>query len=64
MARPGGSGEDDGALLSLVARADGGAYLLALDARDMRELGRAVLPFPVPYRFHGAFVPAAAGAQS
>ena len=58
--RPGATAEDDGVVLSLVARGDGGAFLLALDGRTFQEVGRAVLPFAVPYRFHGTFVPSAA----
>ena len=36
--------------------AEGTSFLLALDATSMKELGRARLPYAVPYRFHGAFV--------
>ena len=52
--RPGGTREDDGALLSVVL--DAGrrtSFLLALDARDMTELGRAAVPHHIPFGFHG-----------
>ncbi|KAH8902319.1 hypothetical protein BR93DRAFT_260731 [Coniochaeta sp. PMI_546] len=55
VARPGGTAEDDGVLLVVVL--DGHArnsYLLCLDARTMKELGRAVVPVAVGLGFHGA----------
>ena len=59
VGRPGASDEDedDGVLLSVVL--DGTAassYLLCLDARTMRELGRAEVGFAVGFGFHGAHV--------
>jgi carotenoid cleavage dioxygenase-like enzyme len=52
--RPGGSGEDDGVLLSVVfdARAKT-SYLLVLDARDLTEIARASVPHHIPFGFHG-----------
>lgn len=47
--------EDDGVLLSVVL--DGvkrTSYLLCLDAKTMRELGRADVGFPLGLGFHGA----------
>lgn len=52
--RPGGVKEDDGVLLSVVL--DGfsrTSYLLCLDARTMREMGRAEMDFAVGFGFHG-----------
>lgn len=57
VARPGATEEDDGVVLSVVV--DGGlerSYLLCLDARDMRELGRAEVGFAIGAGFHGAHV--------
>lgn len=56
---PGVAAEDAGVLLAPLMCADGSSWLLALDATSMQELGRARLPFAVPYRFHGCFMPAA-----
>jgi carlactone synthase/all-trans-10'-apo-beta-carotenal 13,14-cleaving dioxygenase len=50
--------EDDGVVLSLVADAAGGSFLLVLDAGSFTELARAQLPHGVPYGFHGTFIPA------
>ena len=54
VARPGGTEEDDGVLLSVVL--DGvnkSSYLLCLDARSMVEVGRAEVGIPVALGFHG-----------
>jgi carotenoid cleavage dioxygenase-like enzyme len=57
---PDRSGEDHGVLLSVVLDAPAArSFLLVLDARDLRELARAVLPQPVMIGFHGTFVPPA-----
>lgn len=58
VARPvsdGGSGEeDDGVLLSLVLDGLGKtSYLVCLDAKTMRELGRSDMGFAVGMGFHG-----------
>ncbi|OLN86317.1 Beta,beta-carotene 15,15'-dioxygenase [Colletotrichum chlorophyti] len=50
--------EDDGVILSVVL--DGTAqtsYLLCLDAKTMKELGRAECDFPVGIGFHGIHAP-------
>ncbi|KAK0615169.1 carotenoid oxygenase [Bombardia bombarda] len=55
--RPGGTEEDDGALLSVVL--DGHnrtSYLLCLDAKTMTELGRGEVGFAVGFGFHGTHV--------
>ncbi|KAF2624929.1 beta,beta-carotene 9',10'-dioxygenase [Macroventuria anomochaeta] len=56
VADPEGKAEDDGVLLTVVL--DGyveRSYLLVLRARDLMELGRAEVPGPVAFGFHGAF---------
>ena len=58
MRDPEGGGEDEGVLLSVVL--DGfreRSYLLCLDARTMREVGRADLGAVVGFGFHGIHVP-------
>lgn len=60
VGRPGASDEDDGVLLSVVL--DGTAqtsYLVCLDARTMKEVGRAECEFAVGLGFHGIHAPAA-----
>lgn len=60
MARPGGTDEDDGWLLSYVSdRAAGRSELVILDARDMTEqpVARVLLPARVPAGFHGNWIP-------
>ncbi|PKS07421.1 hypothetical protein jhhlp_006024 [Lomentospora prolificans] len=57
---PNGISEDDGVLLSVVL--DGlnqQSYLLCLDARTMKELGRAECEFAVGFGFHGRHAKAA-----
>jgi torulene dioxygenase len=56
VADPEGKEEDDGVLLTVVL--DGyveRSYLLVLRARDLSEMGRAEVPGPVAFGFHGAF---------
>lgn len=56
--RPDGVEEDDGVLLSVVL--DGHAeksYLVCLDARTMREMGRAEMEFAVGFGLHGMHSP-------
>ncbi|KAJ4985741.1 Beta,beta-carotene 15,15'-dioxygenase [Stagonosporopsis vannaccii] len=56
IADPEGKAEDDGVLLTVVL--DGfveRSYLLVLKANDLTELGRAEVPGPVAFGFHGAF---------
>jgi carotenoid cleavage dioxygenase-like enzyme len=56
VARPGGQGEDDGVVLSLVLDAGSGrSFLLVLDAATLDELARAALPHHVPFGIHGQF---------
>ena len=56
IADPEGKAEDDGVLLTVVL--DGyveRSYLLVLNAKDLMEIGRAEVPGPVAFGFHGAF---------
>ena len=57
--RPGAAAEDDGVVLAAVAEAGGGCALVVLDAATLAPLCRARLPGPLPFGFHGTFVPAA-----
>jgi len=53
---PGGTTEDDGLLLSIVLDGKGvHSFVLVLDAKTMKELGRASVPHVIPYGFHGNF---------
>ena len=60
VASPDRRDEDDGVLLSVVLdHASEGSFLLALNARNLRELGRAAAPQRIPLGFHSQHVPAA-----
>ncbi|KAI9802142.1 MAG: hypothetical protein M1833_002063 [Piccolia ochrophora] len=55
---PEGKQEDDGVVLSVVLDGmKGQSYLLCLDARTMREMGRAEVGSAVGFGFHGVHVP-------
>lgn len=49
--------EDDGVILSVVItpNKDKSTFLLVLDAKTFKELGKAVVPVNIPYGFHGTF---------
>jgi beta,beta-carotene 9',10'-dioxygenase len=50
--------EDAGVLLSVVLdRTVGTSFLLALDATDLSEIGRARVPHHIPFGFHGNYFP-------
>ncbi|KAL4929121.1 carotenoid oxygenase family protein [Aspergillus undulatus] len=54
---PEGEDEDDGVLLSVVLDGfSGNSYLLVLDARGMKEVGRASVHGVVAFGFHGLHV--------
>ncbi|KAJ8606108.1 hypothetical protein MRB53_041184 [Persea americana] len=54
VARPGGSAEDDGVLMTVVLDGrKGTSYLLVLDARNLSEVGRAECDVAVGFGFHG-----------
>ena len=56
VARPGGTDEDDGVLLSVVLdAAAGSSYVVVLDARTLEECARAAVPHHIPFGFHGIF---------
>lgn len=56
VAEPGATEEDRGVVLSVVLDpAAGRSELLVLDAATFAELGRAEVPHPVPFGFHGQF---------
>ncbi|KAI9730067.1 MAG: hypothetical protein M1834_006059 [Cirrosporium novae-zelandiae] len=56
--------EDDGILLSVVLDGNKGtSYLLCLDAKTMREVGRAECEWAVAFGFHGTFVPEFGGRE-
>ncbi len=58
VARPGGMGEDDGVLLSVVLDGKTGrSFLLVLDAISLSEVARAVVPHHIPFGFHGNHFP-------
>lgn len=52
-------GEDAGYILSVILDGDKGtSYLLCLDAKTMKEVGRAECDVPVGFGFHGSHLPA------
>ena len=54
--RPGGEGEDDGIVLSLVLDyLNHRSFLLILDAADFTEIARAETPHAIPIGIHGAW---------
>ena len=57
VADPEGTEEDDGVCLSVVLDGTKGrSYLLCLDARTFKEVGRAEMEVVVPFGFHGSHV--------
>ena len=57
MPHPEGREEDEGILLCVVLDGTRGrSYLLVLDARTFREVGRAEMECVVGFGFHGAHV--------
>jgi torulene dioxygenase len=57
VASPGGVEEDDGVLLSVVLDGKRGkSAVVVLDARNMRELGRAEMDGAFPQGYHGLWV--------
>ena len=56
VARPGGTEEDDGVVLSVVLEPERGASsLVVLDAASFTEIARARVPQHIPLGFHGAY---------
>lgn len=55
--RPGAQTEDDGLLLSIVLDTKAqSSFLLVLDAKDLREIARALVPQHICFGFHGQYV--------
>jgi carotenoid cleavage dioxygenase-like enzyme len=55
--RPGGTGAEDGVVLSVVLDpAADRSFLLVLDAASFEERARAEVPHAIPFGFHGQFV--------
>lgn len=53
---PDGKAEDDGVVLSVVLDAERNkSYLLILDGKSFKELGRAWVPHHIPLGFHGQY---------
>ena len=56
VAAPGGTREDEGAILSVVLDSRSGrSFLLVLDAETFDERARAEVPHHIPFGFHGQF---------
>ncbi|KAF1950017.1 hypothetical protein CC80DRAFT_497038 [Byssothecium circinans] len=56
VADPEGTAEDDGVLLTVVLDGlKGKSYMLVLDARNLKEVGRAEMDGPMSFGFHGAY---------
>jgi len=55
---PSPKGEDHGVVVSQVLGADGHSFLVFLDGQSFKEVARAKLPYAMPARFHGEFIPA------
>ncbi|XP_057873887.2 carotenoid cleavage dioxygenase 8 homolog B, chloroplastic [Cryptomeria japonica] len=58
VGRPGANKEDDGVVISLISDKNGDGYALVLDGSTFTEIGRAKLPYGLPYGLHGCWVPA------
>ncbi|MCA9791336.1 MAG: carotenoid oxygenase family protein [Candidatus Eremiobacteraeota bacterium] len=57
VARPGGQGENDGVVLSVILDTNQHqSFLLVLEAGSFEELARARVPQVIPFGFHGDFV--------
>ena len=55
---PGRKAEDEGVILSVVLDVPRqSSFLLVLDAASFTEIGRAIIPHPVLFGYHGAYFP-------
>ncbi|XAR70853.1 All-trans-10'-apo-beta-carotenal 13,14-cleaving dioxygenase [Bertholletia excelsa] len=57
VARPGGTEEDDGVVISMISDKNGEGYALILDGSTFEEIARAKFPYGLPYGLHGCWVP-------
>lgn len=55
--RPGATAEDDGVVLAPGIDADGRGIMLVMQAGSWTELARVTLPWALPNRFHGCWLP-------
>jgi carotenoid cleavage dioxygenase-like enzyme len=56
VGRPDRTEEDDGVVLSVVLDAAAGtSFLLVLDASSFTEIGRAEIPHPILFGYHGEY---------
>jgi len=56
VASPDAKSEDDGVLLVVMFDTKNvNSYLAVIDAKTMKEIGRAIVPKTVPLGFHGNF---------
>lgn len=54
--RHGAGGEDDGVVLSVVLDSKSGqSFLLILDSKSFKEIGRALVPHHIPFGIHGQY---------
>lgn len=54
--KPGTKEEDDGVVMTIVLDSlNNSSFLLVLDAKSFKEIGRAVAPYPIPEGFHAQF---------
>ena len=54
--RPNGHEEDDGVIIDIVLDiVKQNTFLLILDAKNFKEIGRAYAPFTIPIGLHGQF---------
>ena len=57
IGKPGQTAEDEGVLLSVVLNeVRENSFLLVLDAATMKEIGRAEVPHPILFGYHGAYL--------
>ncbi|ELR71891.1 15,15' beta carotene dioxygenase [Fulvivirga imtechensis AK7] len=57
VARPNAKNEDDGILLSIVLNTNTKtSFLLILDAKNLRELARVLVPQHITFGFHGQYI--------
>ncbi|CAD6227852.1 unnamed protein product [Miscanthus lutarioriparius] len=57
VARPGGTAEDDGVVISIVSTMEGEGYALLLDGMTFQEIARVRFPYGLPFGFHGCWIP-------